>query len=96
MKIASPEQSDTLNETLPEVRVAELQKLSSLFEISIDEIVNFEGDIPQGVTLTDKTGNEQIKLFNQLDEENKKAVFHIIDKMLTQKKFREFFQENIG
>lgn len=79
-----------------EVKVEELKKLAGLFNMSIDQIVNYEEDMPREVTLEDKTGNEQMKLFNQLDEEDKKAVFHIIDKMLTQKKFKEFFEQNVA
>lgn len=79
-----------------EVKVEELKKLAGLFDMSIDQIVNYEEDMPREVTLEDKTSNEQMKLFNQLEEEDKKAVFHIIDKMLTQKKFKEFFEQNVA
>lgn len=79
-----------------EVKVEELKKLAGLFDMSIDQIVNYEDDMPREVTLEDKTSNEQMKLFNQLEEDDKKAVFHIIDKMLTQKKFKEFFEQNVA
>jgi len=32
----------------------------------------------------------------QRDDEDKQTVFHIIDKMLTTKKFKDFFQKNIA
>ena len=76
--------------------MVELQKLSALFDVNIDQIVNFEGDIPSEVTLEDKSSIEQNRLFNELDEEDKKTVFSIIDKMLTNKKFKTFFKENIA
>lgn len=78
-----------------EVKVSELQTLAGLFGMTIDQIVNFEGDMPKEVTIKDKPALEQMKLISQLDEEDRKTVFSIIDKMLTNKKFKNFFQENI-
>jgi len=78
-----------------EVKVAELQKLSGLFNMTIDQLVNFEGDMPEEITVEDKSAVEQIKLISKLDDDDKKTVFSIIDKMLTNKKFKTFFQENI-
>lgn len=85
-----------LEKDIREVKVAELQKLSALFDMTIDQIVNFEGDTPKEITVEDKTAVEQLKLIGQLDEEDKKTIFSIIDKMLTNKKFKTFFQENMG
>jgi hypothetical protein len=42
------------------------------------------------------SGFEQINLINQLDDEDKQAVFKIIDTMLTKKKFKDFFQKNVA
>jgi len=77
------------------ITIEELQKMAKLFNTTIDNIVNFEGNIPKEVTITDKTAVEQMNLISQLDEEDKQTVFNIIDKMLTNKKFKNFFQENI-
>jgi len=79
-----------------EVTVKELQKLAGLFDQTIDQIVNFEGDIPQEVVLADKSNLEQINLINQLDEDDKSIIFKIIDTMLTKKKFKDFFQNNVA
>lgn len=46
-------------------------------------------------TIEDKTAIEQMKLISQLDEDDKQTIFKLIDKMLTNKKFKTFFQENI-
>ena len=64
--------------------------------MTTDQIINYDGKIPQEVVMEDKTANEQMKLIQQLDEEDKQTVFRIIDKMLTTKKFKEFFQKNIA
>jgi len=74
-----------------EVTVKELQKIAKLFNTTIDNIVNFEGNIPKEITITDKTAVEQMNLISQLDEEDKQTVFNIIDKMLTNKKFKKSF-----
>ncbi len=56
--------------------------------MSIDDIVNYEGGQPKEVILEDKNEVEQFKLINQLDEEDKTTILKIIDKMLTNKKFK--------
>ncbi|WP_206670869.1 hypothetical protein [Cyclobacterium xiamenense] len=48
------------------------------------------------MTLEDKPEFERIKLINQLDEDDRSTVFKIIDTMLTNKKFKDFFQENVA
>lgn len=73
----------------------ELHKLARYFNMAIDDIVNFDGDLPETVTVEDKPKSEQLDLINQLDEEDKSTVFKIIDTMLTKKKFQDFFQKNL-
>lgn len=80
-----------------EVTVAELQKLTKLFNLTTDEILNYnENLIPKEVVIEDKTVIEQMQLLDQLDEEDKSMVFKMIDKMLTTKKFKDFFNNNIS
>ena len=69
---------------------------TSLFDMSIDQIVNFEGQIPQEVTIENKSMVERINLINKLEEEDQKTIFTIIDKMLTNKKFKDFFNKNVA
>ena len=69
---------------LREVTVAELQKLTKLFSLSADQIINYnENSIPTEVVMEDKSTIEQMQLLQQLDEDDKTTVFKIIDKMLT-------------
>ena len=80
-----------------EVKVSELKTLSSLFNMTIDDIIYYdENNMPKEVILEDKSENEQIKLINQLDEEDRAMVFKMIDKMLTSKKFKDFFNKNVA
>jgi len=78
-----------------DVKITELQKLALIFDMTIDDIVNFEGNIPSEITLEDKSIQEQNRLFNDLDEEDRNTILKIVDKMLTTKKFNEFFEKNL-
>lgn len=79
-----------------EVTVAELQKIAQLFQISLDQLVNYYGNMPQEVELEAKNTVEQMQLIQQLEEEDKQTVFKIIDTFLTKKKFKDFFQKNVA
>jgi transcriptional regulator with XRE-family HTH domain len=80
-----------------EVTVVELQKLTKLFSLTADQILNYdENIIPKEVVIEDKSTIEQMKLLQELDEEDKSTVFKIIDKMLTTKKFKDFFNKNVA
>jgi hypothetical protein len=37
-----------------------------------------------------------MKLIQKLDEDDKTSAFKIIDKMITTKKFKDFFAKNVG
>jgi len=80
-----------------EVKVSELKILSSLFNMSIDDIINYdENNTPKEVILEDKSDVEQFNLIKQLDEEDKSTILKIIDTMLTKKKFKDFFTKNVA
>jgi transcriptional regulator with XRE-family HTH domain len=81
---------------LRSLTVDELQKMASLFDMTTDQIINFDGKIPKEVVLEDKTAVEQMKLIQQLDDEDKQTILRLIDKMLTNKKFKDFFQKNVA
>ena len=76
--------------------IEELHKMAQLFNISTDHIINFAGAMPQEVVIEDKSSAEQIRLIQQLDEDDKHTIFKLVDKMLTHKKFKDFFQQNIA
>ena len=82
---------------LREVTVIELNKMSSLFNLSVDEIINYDDNLmPKEVVIEDKSSVEQMQLIQQLDEEDKSMIFRMVDTMLTKKKFKDFFQKNIA
>lgn len=81
---------------LRSLTVEELQKMAQLFNMTADQIINYDGNLPKEVVMEDKTAVEQMRLIQQLDEEDKNIIFRMIDKMLTNKKFKEFYQKNIA
>jgi transcriptional regulator with XRE-family HTH domain len=79
-----------------DVSVEALDKIAQFFGMKIDEIIHFEdAKSPEPVKVVDKTTNEKVQLISQLDEEDKNAVYRIIDGMLTKNKFQNFFEQNI-
>jgi hypothetical protein len=76
--------------------VDELYKASQLFNMTTDQILAYDGDIPSEVVIEDKTAVEQLRLIQQLEDEDRQTIFKLIDKMLTNKKFKDFFQKNVA
>jgi len=83
-----------IEKKLRSITVEELQKMAQLFNMTVDQIINYEGSIPTEITIEDKNEVEQIRLIQQLEEEDKQTIFKLVEKMLTNKKFKDFFVKN--
>jgi hypothetical protein len=70
--------------------------VAQLFNLTTDQVINYDGKVPTEVILEDHTAVEQMRLIQQLDEDDKQTIFKLIDKMLTNKKFKDFFQKNVA
>ncbi|REC71463.1 transcriptional regulator [Chryseobacterium elymi] len=46
------------------------------------------------IIIENKPDLEKLHLINQLDEEDKQTIFRLVEKMLTNKKFKDFFAKN--
>ncbi|MEZ5045298.1 MAG: helix-turn-helix transcriptional regulator [Saprospiraceae bacterium] len=79
-----------------ELSVAELKQLTLLFNLTADQILNYANVVPEEITVEDKPDFEKLHLINQLDEEDRSIVFTMVDKLLTNKKFKHFFQKNVA
>lgn len=79
-----------------EPSIEALDKIAKLFAMTVDEVIHFEGKVPKEVKIEDKSLMEKVKLLSELEEEDRQAVFRIIDCMLTKSKFKDFFQKNIA
>ena len=64
--------------------------------MTIEQIVNFDGVVPQEITVEDKTLMEQVKMIQELEPEEQNMVFKMVDTFLTKKKFKDFFQKNVA
>lgn len=70
-------------------------RIAEALGVSTDYLIDPDTDLPKEVIIEDKTAQEQLRLISQLDEDDKQFVFQMIDKILTNKKFKTFFQENM-
>jgi transcriptional regulator with XRE-family HTH domain len=55
-----------------DLSIEAIDKIAKYFNMTIDQLVNFEGDIPQEVTIEDKALIEQVKLIQELEPEEKR------------------------
>jgi len=62
----------------------------------LSDLLNPGKELPKEVTVEDKTTMEQVRLIQQLDDEDKHVIFKMIDTMLTNKKFKDSFQKNVA
>ena len=79
-----------------EISIAAVDKIAAYFNITIDELVHMGENVPKEVSMEDKTTVEQVKLIQELDQEEKNMVFKMIETFLTKKKFKDFFNKNIA
>ncbi|WMJ75329.1 helix-turn-helix transcriptional regulator [Cytophagaceae bacterium ABcell3] len=79
-----------------EASVEILDKLAKFYGITIDQIVHMGKSVPKEVTVEDKTASEQLRLLSELDEKEKSIIYSMIDCMLTKKKFKDFFNNNVA
>jgi len=81
-----------------EITVDGLVMIAKRFGMTVDDIIFFDekNNIPKEVSMEEKNAQEQIKLIQQLDEEDKFIVLKMIDKMLANKKFKDFFNNNVA
>jgi transcriptional regulator with XRE-family HTH domain len=76
--------------------IDELQKVAQLFNMATDQIINHDGILPKEVIIEDKSAVEQMRLIQQLEDDDKQTIFKLIEKMLTNKKFKDFFAKNVA
>ena len=79
-----------------EISIDALKIIARHFGMTIDQVVNFDGETPEEITVEDKALTEQVRMIQNLDLEEKHMVFKMVDTFLTQKKFKDFFQKNIA
>ena len=74
-----------------------VQKLASVFDVSIDYLISDTEEDFKEVRIEDKSLLERVKLIDSLDKEDKTALIRVIDSMLTKKKILHLItKENIS
>jgi len=70
-----------------------LVKIAQALEVTIDYLVNgMDEDIPE-IQIKNKSLLEKVKLIDNLDEEDQRAIIRIIDSMLTKTKMKSLLEE---
>lgn len=64
--------------------------MAFLFNMTTDQIINYDSKVPKGIGIEDKTVTEQMRIIAELDEKDKYIVFGMIETMLTQKSSKTF------
>ena len=82
------------------VTVDELRALAEAFGTSMEDVVDYDparapGHPPEPVAIADEHTAEQLRLLAELPDDDRSTVFKIVDQMLTNKRFRDFFRENV-
>lgn len=76
--------------------MVELHKIAQFFNMTVDQIISLDSNLPKEVIIEDKEAHEQLRLISELDQNDRTIIFKMIDKMLTSKNFKNFFKENVG
>jgi len=71
--------------------IGSLTKIADALGCTIDQLVR-NNDID--VQVNDKPINERIRLIEELEEEDKSVLFHMINTMLTNKRMRELLKQD--
>lgn len=79
-----------------ELFIKALNKIARYFGVSLDQLVNGDGSLPEEVVLEDTNTLEQVRLIQELNEEERTMVFKMIETFLTKKKFKDFFNKNVA
>ena len=75
--------------------IASLERIANVLECSLDQLVKGKNENEE-IHIRDKNLSERIRLIDSLEEEDRKAVTHIIDALLTKKKIRELLNGEGG
>jgi hypothetical protein len=76
--------------------VDELYRAAQLFNMTTDQILAYDGDIPSEVVIEDKTAVEQLRLIEQLDDQEKASLFNIIDSLFAKKRLKDSLTNALG
>ncbi len=79
-----------------ELSITALDKIAKFFGLTIDQLIHSNNELPEEVSSIDKSTMEQVKLIQDLDPDDKSMVYKMIDTLITKKKFKDFFQQQLA
>ena len=68
--------------------IAALTRVANALERTLDQLVKSSEDEPE-VNIRDKSLAERVRLVDSLDEDDRNALIHMIDTMLTKQRMKE-------
>lgn len=71
-----------------------LKKISELFDISADFLLDDSTDSEFDIEIKNKPLSERIKLISSLDPKQQEAILTVIDSMVKEKKMKEVLTQN--
>jgi len=81
-----------------DIPVDKLVFVAKHFGISVDDIIFFneKNNVPNEVSMEDTAVLEQLKLINELDNEEKNILLKLIETFVSKKRFKDYLQKNIA
>jgi transcriptional regulator with XRE-family HTH domain len=71
--------------------ISAMERIANAMDCTLDQLV--KGDLDSAeIHIKDKNFSEKIRLIDSMDEDDKQAVTHIIDALLTKKRIRELLE----
>jgi len=81
-----------------DIPVDKLVFVAKHFGIAVDDIIFFneKNGVPNEVSMEDTAVLEQLKLINELDNEEKNILLKLIETFVSKKRFKDYLQKNIA
>lgn len=81
-----------------DIPVDKLVFVAKHFGISVDDIIFFneKNNVPNEFSMEDTAVLEQLKLINELDNEEKNILLKLIETFVSKKRFKDYLQKNIA
>ncbi|KQK24353.1 hypothetical protein AR438_17135 [Chryseobacterium aquaticum] len=81
-----------------DIPVDKLVFVAKNFGIAVDDIIFFneKNNVPNEVSVQDTAVLEQLKLINDLDNEEKNILLKLIETFVSKKRFKDYLQKNIA
>lgn len=73
-----------------------LGNIYTLFDMAMDQAINYDEGIPQGVPIENKYVSKKIKLIELMEDADREAIIRMIDSKVTKSRFQGFFMKNVA